>query len=116
MLSGATLMQEANYPRYTREDFAVLDYLKDEPKEADMVNWPWTYDEFQPYFEEADRLWCVSGKVRQSPAQEPTRDGYEYPMPPLRPHASTQFLMESFGRAGMRPYLGPRAINSQTFE
>lgn len=118
-VGGSTLIWDANFPRYTREDFEVRSVMKDVPGDASMVNWPWTYDEFQPYFERAEHLWGVSGKTRQHEhhaRQEPTRDGYELPMPPLRPHAHTQFLMEAFGKAGMMPYLGARAINSQTHD
>jgi len=115
LVGGSTMIWDANVPRYTREDFEVLSYLRDVPADADMVNWPWTYDEFQPCFGRAETEWGVSGKARQSPAQEPVRPGYDYPMPPLRPHASTQFLMAAFDRAGMRPYLGPRAINSGNY-
>ena len=116
MVGGSTMVWDANFPRYSREDFEVLTWLKDPPPGTSMVNWPWTYDEFQPYFERAEREWCVSGKARQSPSQEPVRDGYDYPMAPLRPHASTAFLMEAFGKVGMQPYLGPRGVSSQTFD
>src|SRR5262249_40592334 len=78
--------------------------------------WPWTYEQFQPYFEQAERDWCISGQARQSPVQEPVRDGYEYPMPPLRALASNDFLVNAFRRAGMHPYMGTRAINSGTYE
>jgi len=81
-----------------------------------VVDWPWTYDEFQPWFERAEHEWGVSGKANQNERQEPTRPRYEYPMPPLRPHASTPFLREAFGRAGMKPYLSPRGINSRTYD
>ncbi|MDC0666360.1 GMC oxidoreductase [Nannocystis radixulma] len=107
---------DTNLPRYTAEDFAARAFFRDEPANASVVDWPWTYDEFQPYFERAEREWGVSGKVRQCAAQEPTRDGYEYPMPPLRPHASTPFLMRAFARGGMTPYLSPRGINSRTYD
>jgi choline dehydrogenase-like flavoprotein len=117
-VGGSTLIWDANFPRYTREDFEVLSVMKDVPADASMVNWPWTYDEFQPYFEQAEHLWCVSGKARQHAhhaRQEPTRDGYEFPMPPLKPHAHTEFVTAAFAKAGMMPYLGARAINSQTY-
>jgi len=78
-----------------------------------MVDWPWTYEEFQPHFERAEWEWGISGAAGQCEPQEPTRPGYEYPMPPLRPHAHTDFVMEAFGKAGMEPYHGPRAINSR---
>lgn len=114
MVGGATMIWDANVPRYTDEDMAVLKYLPEVPDGADMVDWPWSYDEFQPWFERAEQEWGVSGRANQVPSQEPTRPGYDYPMPPLRPHASNGFLTDAFGRAGMRPYLGPRAINSRT--
>ncbi len=115
MVGGSTMLWEANLPRYTSEDFTVLDYLRDVPPDVSMVNWPWTYDEFQPYFERAEREWGVSGKARQCATQEPVRSGYEYPMPPIRPHASTPFLMRAFGKARMTPYQSPRGINSRTY-
>lgn len=114
MVGGSTMIWDANVPRYTREDVEVLDVLKDVPSDASMVNWPWTYDELQPWFERAEHEWGVSGKAGQCPSQEPTRAGYDYPMPPLRAHASTNFLMDAFGKAGMQPYHGPRAMNSRT--
>lgn len=114
MVGGATMIWDANVPRYTAEDMEILSVLKDVPEKASMVNWPWTYRDFQPWFERAEHEWGVSGRAGQSPAQEPTRPGYDYPMPPLRPHASTDFLMNAFGKAGMQPYHGPRAINSRT--
>jgi choline dehydrogenase-like flavoprotein len=108
MVGGSTMLWEANLPRYTAEDFRVLDYLRDPPKDASMVNWPWTYEEFQPFFELAEWDWGVSGKTNQNGSQEPTRPGYEYPMPPLRCHASVPFLSAAFERGGMHPYLSPR--------
>jgi choline dehydrogenase-like flavoprotein len=114
MVGGATMIWDANVPRYTAEDMEVLSYLRDVPEDASMVNWPWTYDEFQPHFERAEHEWWIAGRAGQVPAQEPTRPGYDYPMAPLRPHASTDFITETFAKAGMRPYHGPRAINSRT--
>jgi choline dehydrogenase-like flavoprotein len=116
MVGGATNLWEANLPRYTEEDFSVLTYLKDVPKDTSMVNWPWTYDEFQPYFERAEWDWGVSGAVNQSAAQEKTRIGYNYPMQPIKPHASNQFILDAFRRFGMNPYQSPRGINSRTYD
>ena len=83
---------------------AITQYMPDIPDDASMVDWPWTYEEFLPYFERAEHEWGVSGKANQAPAQEPMSPGYEYPMPPLRLHAATEFLMEAFGKAGWQPY------------
>jgi choline dehydrogenase-like flavoprotein len=115
MVGGATMLWEANLPRYTAEDFAIRDHFEEVPAGASMVDWPWTYDEFQPWFEMAERDWGVSGKANQTRAQEPTRPGYEFPMPPLRSHASTPFLRRAFAKFGMTPYMSPRGINSRTY-
>lgn len=118
MVGGSTMLWEANLPRYTAEDFQVRTVMREVPRGASMVNWPWKYEDFHEYFERAEWEWGVSGQAGQWPApyQEPTREGYRYPMSPIRPHASTPFLMEAFRNAGMHPYLSPRGINSRTFD
>ncbi len=114
MVGGSTMIWDANFPRYTPEDFAVTKYQANMPANASMVDWPWTYEEFLPYFEKAEWAWCVSGDAEHS--EEPMRPGYRYPTPPLKPHASTDFLAPIFKAAGLKPYLGARAINSETFD
>lgn len=114
MVGGSTMVWDANFPRYTTPDFDVLPYLKGVPNAEHMVKWPWSYQEFVPYFERAEREWCVSGDATKSP--EEMRPGYQYPMPPLKAHMSTDLLMGIFGPAGLQPYFSARAINSQTFE
>lgn len=116
MVGGSTMLWEANLPRYTEEDFTLSTVMPEKPAGVSMPDWPWRYRDWHPYFEMAEWEWAVSGRTNQSPAQEPTRAGYDYPMPPIRQHASTPFLVEAFGRAGMRPYLSPRGINSRTFD
>jgi len=119
MLGGSTMIWDANFPRYTPEDFDFPKYnaeIPDDPAlpNISMVRWPWSYEEFRPYFEKAEWDWGVSGDARQSP--EWMRDGYQYPMPPLKAHASSEFLMDVFDRANLQPYYGARAVNSQVFE
>jgi len=123
MVGGSTMLWEANLPRYTDEDFQVLEILKEPPPDTSMVNWPWRYLDFKRYFEQAEREWGVSGLANQWPPpyqeltgfDELTGRPYEYPMPPIRPHASTPFLTDAFAKAGMHPYLSPRGINSRTY-
>lgn len=121
MVGGSTMIWDANFPRYTDEDFAVTPYMKGLPHSEHMVDWPWKYEEFVPYFKSAERDWCVSGDNQESAQMESARSGkidkeYDYPMPPLRLHSSTDFLKSIFDKAGLRPYVGARAINSQTFD
>lgn len=118
MVGGATMLWEANLPRYTAEDFSLLGVMLSPPAGTSQVNWPWSYDEFQPWFELAEWEWGVSGQAATPGTchmQEPTRPGYQFPMPALRPHASTPFLQWAFGRVGMLPFPSPRGINTRTY-
>jgi choline dehydrogenase-like flavoprotein len=116
MLGGSTMIWDANFPRYTPEDFDFNAFNEDTPTDngVSMPKWPWTYQEFVPYFEKAEWEWNVSGDARQSP--EWMRDGYQYPMPPLKAHASSSFLFNVFQKYKMQPYFGARAVNSETFD
>jgi len=119
MVGGATMQWEANLPRYTDEDFSLLKYMPEPPAGTSQVNWPWTYAQFQPYFERAEWDWGISGLAAgPNPGhyQEPTRPGYRYPMPPLRPHSSSPYLLWAFARAGMLPFPSPRGINTRTYD
>lgn len=119
MVGGATMQWEANLPRYTEEDFSVRKFMRDELAGTSQVNWPWTYDEFQPWFERAEWDWGISGLAggpNPTHRQEPTRPGYHYPMPPVRPHSASPFLGWAFGRAGFQPFPSPRGINTRTYD
>ena len=93
------MVWDANFPRYADEDMAITQYLDvasiPNNKVIDMPDWPWTYDDLQPWFELAEHEWAVSGRARQTIdikgakpwSQERTRPGYEYPQPPLVDHS-----------------------------
>ena len=114
MVGGSTMIWDGNFPRYTSADFDVTPYMRGILRSEHMVAWPWTYEDFRPWFEKAEWEWAVSGDATQS--AEEMRPGYQYPVPPLKPHMSTPFLMDLFGTAGLQPYLGARAINSLTYD
>ena len=79
-----------------------------------MVNWPWTLRRVPALVRDGG---VGVGDFRPAPPpdtehmQEPVAAGYQFPMPPLRPHASTPFLLWAFARAGMKPFPSPRGIN-----
>ena len=87
MVGGATMLWEANLPRYTAEDSRSRRH-EASARRASMVDWPWTYDGV-PAVVRDGRVGV--GDFRQPAArpehmQEPMRAGYEFPMPPIRPH------------------------------
>ena len=116
MVGGATMLWEADLPRYTAS-FALLDVMKQAPAGTSLVNWPWTYDEFQPWFEMAEWEWGISGQARR-----PTRSTCR-----SRCAAATSFRCRRcdrmlrrrscYGRSprGMKPFPSPRGINTRTY-
>jgi choline dehydrogenase-like flavoprotein len=112
-VGGSSTIWDSNLIRYSEPDFRPATTLKGPIPDADMPDWPWSYTDFEPYFELAESDWGVSGRTRQSPAQEHFREGYEYPMPPLPPHPGDATLKSLFASAGIYPYQSPKGINSE---
>jgi choline dehydrogenase-like flavoprotein len=72
-VGGGTVLYNAQWPRLRPDDLRVrtVDGVADD--------WPVTYDELQPYYEETDRQFGVSG-LGGNPAYPP---GADPPLPPL---------------------------------
>ena len=53
MVGGSTMVWDANFPRYADEDMAITQYLDiasiPNNNIVDMPDWPWSYDDMQPW-------------------------------------------------------------------
>ena len=93
------------------------------PKGSTVEDWPFGYDELEPYYDRIEHEIGVSGQAGNIlGALDPRGNVFEaprtraYPMPPLR---STGYLdrMTAAGRAlGWHPFPGPAAINSERYQ
>jgi choline dehydrogenase-like flavoprotein len=70
--------------------------------------WPVGYDEFEPYYAEAERLYHVHGARGEDPT-EPHASG-PYPHPPVSHEPRMQQLHDDLVRAGRRPFHVPLGI------
>lgn len=70
--------------------------------------WPISYDELEPYYLEAERLYQVHGE-RGSDPTEPRSSG-PYPLPPVTHEDRIQQLHEDFTRQGCRPFHVPLGV------
>jgi choline dehydrogenase-like flavoprotein len=70
--------------------------------------WPITYDELEPYYAEAEKLYHVHGARGEDPT-EPHASG-PYPHPAVSHEPRIQQLSEDFARAGLRPFHVPLGI------
>ena len=70
--------------------------------------WPISYDELEPYYLEAERLYQVHGERGVDPT-EPRSSG-PYPFPPVTHEERIQQLHEDFARQGCRPFHVPLGV------
>ena len=70
--------------------------------------WPLGYDEIEPYYAEAERLYHVHGKRGEDPTEPPASG--PYPHPAISHEPRIQQLSDDFARAGLRPFHVPLGI------
>ena len=93
------------------------------PSGSTVENWPFGYEELEPYYEKVEVEVGVSGAAgnvngtidrRGNVFEGPRRR--EYPMPPLRGTGFTDLMAAAARTLGWHPFPGPAAINSRTYQ
>jgi choline dehydrogenase-like flavoprotein len=102
-VGGATKMYGAALYRLRQEDFG-------ETKHYDGVSpaWPVGYDEFEPYYTQAEQMYHVHGARGEDPT-EPWASA-PYPHPPVSHEPRIKKLADDFARAGYHPFHSPCGI------
>jgi choline dehydrogenase-like flavoprotein len=90
--------------RFRREDFAALDH------EAGVSPaWPVSYEEFEPYYAEAERMMGTHGTAGADP-HEPPRSG-PMPYPAIGHEPEIEAVAARLRKRGLRPFPLPIAID-----
>ena len=116
-VGGGTVHYGAVSFRLRPEDFRAKSYWGSLPG-ADIVDWPFSYDELRPYYGKVERLIGVSGgQMRGSarpgaPVPGAEWRGDPYPMPGHPPNYGAKLFEDAAARLGMHPYPTPVAINN----
>jgi choline dehydrogenase-like flavoprotein len=71
-------------------------------------SWPIAYEDLEPYYAEAERLYQVHGKRGEDPTDPPSRTPYPYPAVSHEPRL--EHLSQDFARAGVTPFHTPLGI------
>ncbi|KYJ85621.1 GMC family oxidoreductase [Sulfurovum riftiae] len=79
---------------------------------ANIVDWPITYEELEPYYTLAEELAGISGHYEPHPF-EPPRSTPDFPQPPTRENAVVKLLDKSCRELGIRSLVTPRAVLSR---
>jgi choline dehydrogenase-like flavoprotein len=116
-VGGGTVHWDAKTPRFWRQDFKGLSLYGPVPG-ANVADWPLTYDDLAPYYDEIEARIGVQGDVGRMPArtlaQAPRSN--PFPMPPNPPMYAGKLIAEGARLLGHHAYPFPMAVNSETFD
>jgi choline dehydrogenase-like flavoprotein len=80
---------------------------------ANIVDWPITYNDLEPYYDKVEKVVGVSGKVVKHPYQEP-RSSKDFPYPPMAEHPIAKHIDKACEKLGYHAIPMPRAIIPQS--
>ena len=104
-VGGSAILYGAAWPRFAPSDFRVrsLDGIADD--------WPFTYEDLEPYYEQIEREIGVSG-LGGDPAYPP---GAPFPMPPFPLGLTGMAAARGMDKMGWHWWPGPQAIASRPY-
>ncbi len=115
VVGGGTTHWDGKVPRFWDIDFQQLSALGPAPG-ADMADWPFTYADLAPSYDEVETLIGVQGDVTVIPELVLSRAPRgAFPMPPGPDQRTSILLAEGAKAVGLHPFFFPMAINSQPY-
>ena len=109
-VGGSSVHFTANFWRFHEIDFIERSKVGEIPG-ADLVDWPITYNDLEPYYTKVEWEVGVSGLAGASPFDPPRSK--PYPMPPLPVKGSGVIFERATRKLGYHPFPAPMAILSQ---
>ena len=133
-IGGSANHYAAHAWRFHPSDFRLRStvterYGKDAlPEGSTLADWPLSYGDLESYYRLTEEAIGVSGRagvLRSSESGKITvQEGgnpfegprsSQYPMPPLRAHKVGTMVTQAATRLGLKPFIGPTAINSVSY-
>ena len=102
-VGGNTKFYGAALFRLRREDFGLIRH-----QGGVSPAWPISYDDMEPYYSEAERLYHVHGERGEDPTEPPTSSPFPHPAVSHEPRI--QQLSDDFARLGLRPFHTPLGV------
>jgi len=110
-VGGGTVHMGGYFYRFHPDDFRMRsrfgDYLS-------IADWPYDYDELEPYYALAEKMMGVSGQAGADPFAGARSTSF--PLPPLDAHPFAAEIDGACRRRGWHPFPTPRAINSRPYD
>jgi len=112
-VGGGGTHADGKVPRFMPDDFRLHSLLGPQP-EADVADWPVTYDELEPYYAEVETAVGVAGTDGANPFAGP-RSG-PFPMQSGAAMYGATLSTAAAERLGYHPYPAPTAVNSVPYD
>ena len=111
ILGGSSNLMSGMFHRMHPDDFRLLSRYG-AIDGANVVDWPITYDDLEPYYTLAETLVGISGKFEPHPF-EPPRSTPDFPYPPTKENAIVKRFDAACRSLGITPLVTPRAVLSR---
>ena len=102
-VGGNTKFYGAALFRFRKEDFGEIRHHG-----GISPAWPISYEELEPYYTQAEKLYQVHGERGEDPTEPPARSPFPYPAVSHEPRI--QHLSDDFARLGLKPFHVPLGI------
>lgn len=110
-VGGSSNFMSGYFHRMKPKDFRLLSEYG-EQENANMADWPISYEELEPYYAKTEKVVGVSGKVVPHKNLEP-RSTEDYPFPPLGENVVSTLLEEACQGLGYEMFPVARGILSR---
>jgi gluconate 2-dehydrogenase alpha chain len=128
-VGGTTMHYMAQAWRLNPWDFKVVSEVTRRygrsriPAGSTVEDWPFTYEDLEPYYDKAEYALGISGKAGNiKGSKDPGGNIFEgarnreYPVPALRTTGFMDHMSNAAKTIGLNPFIGPAAILSQTYD
>ncbi len=111
VVGGSSNFMSGYFYRIKPKDFRLLSEFGP-IKGANVVDWPISYDDMEPYFTKAETEIGISGKIVNHKFQEP-RSTNDFPYPPTNEHPIVNKIDNACNELNLTSLPTPRAILSR---
>jgi len=110
VVGGSSNFMSGYFHRLKPVDFRLQSTFGD-IEGANVVDWPISYDDLEPYYTMVDQIVGVSGRLVNHPNQEPHSKPFDYP--PTAEHGIASWIDSAAEKLGYHSIPVPRAVLSK---
>jgi len=111
-VGGATIVYSSQSWRW-REVHFKMKSTYGRPEGSTLEDWPFTYEDLEPFYDKAEYDIGVCGKKGANPFEAPRKR--EFPVPPFEPTISSELLTKAARSLGLHPFPIPLAVLTKSY-